>query len=49
MAEEGSRPAVVCTFENVDVEVLHKLQERIHNLFWHHHRITAQVVRDRFS
>jgi hypothetical protein len=49
VAEEGSRPAVICTFENLDVEVLHKLQERIHNLFWHNHRITAQVVRERFS
>jgi hypothetical protein len=49
VAEEGSRPVVICTFEKVDVEVLHKLQERIHNMFWHNRRITAQVVQDRFA
>ncbi|CAB3808761.1 hypothetical protein LMG28614_06875 [Paraburkholderia ultramafica] len=44
---DGSRPAVLLTFEGVDPEFLRHLQSRVHNLFWKNRRITVQVMTDR--
>ena len=45
-AGTGSRPGAIVTFENVSPEVLHKLKERIHDLYWKKGRIVAQVLSD---
>ncbi|MDM0110865.1 RNA-binding protein [Variovorax sp. J22R133] len=42
----GSRPAAVMTFESVSPEVLHKLKERIHDMYWKKGRLVAQVLSD---
>ncbi|RQH07161.1 RNA-binding protein [Paraburkholderia dinghuensis] len=44
MPGSGERPAVVLTFENVDIEALRMLQPRIHNLYWKNRTIVVQVV-----
>lgn len=44
---EGSRPAVVLTFEGTDPELLRRLQPRVHNMFWKNRKITVQVMKDR--
>ena len=33
----------------VEVDVLRKLKERIHDMYWKHGRITAQVLSDDFA
>ncbi|MGF6758859.1 RNA-binding protein [Paraburkholderia sp. GAS334] len=45
---EGSRPAVVLTFNSLDPETLGKLQPRIHDLFWKNRRVTARIARERY-
>jgi hypothetical protein len=45
---EGSRPAVVVTFNSLDPETLRILQPRIHDVFWKNRRVTASIGRDRY-
>jgi len=49
VAGEGSRPAVVLTFDGTDAELLRRLQPRVHNLFWKNRTINVQVMKDRFE
>lgn len=44
---EGSRPAVVLTFEGTDAELLRRLQPRVHNMFWKNRKINVHVMKDR--
>lgn len=46
---DGSRPAVVLTFRDVHPDGLHKLKERIHNMYWRKGRINAQILSDDFA
>jgi len=45
----GTRPGVLLSFDGVDTEVLRKLKERIHDMFWKGGRITAMVLSDGFA
>jgi hypothetical protein len=49
MEGDGSRPAVRLTFDALDDDMLDKLKERIHDMFWKGHKISALVLRERFS
>jgi RNA recognition motif-containing protein len=44
---EGSRPAVILTFEGTGPELLRRLQPRVNNMFWKNRKITVQVMKDR--
>jgi len=44
---EGSRPAVVVSFEGTSPEVLRCLQPRVHDMFWNNRKINVQVMKDR--
>ncbi|SOE86949.1 hypothetical protein SAMN05446935_7481 [Burkholderia sp. YR290] len=44
---EGSRPAVILTFEGANPELLRRLQSRVHNMLWKNRKITVQVMPDR--
>lgn len=46
---DGSRPAVLLTFRGVHPDGLHKLKERIHDMFWKKGRISAQILSDDFA
>lgn len=46
---ESSRPGVLVTFEDIEPTALGKLQGRIHSVYWHKRRLSAQVLRDRFG
>lgn len=46
---DGSRPAVRLTFDTLDNDSLDKLKGRIHDMFWKGHKISALVLRERFS
>ncbi len=46
---DGSRPAVALTFHELDPETLGKLQPRVRDLFWKNRRVSAVVLRDRFT
>lgn len=41
---DGSRPAVMVTFETTDSIVLQKLQQRMDNLFWKDRRLNVSVM-----
>jgi hypothetical protein len=41
---DGSRPAVMVTFETTDAIVLQKLQQRMDNLFWKDRRLNVSVM-----
>ena len=41
---DGSRPAVILSFEQTDPMALQKLQTRVHNLFWKDRRLTVSVM-----
>ncbi|MDM0117928.1 RNA-binding protein [Variovorax sp. J22R133] len=45
----GSRPGAILTFQTVSPEVLHKLKERIHDMYWKNGRIVAQILSDDFA
>lgn len=45
----GSRPAVLLTFTGVHPEALHKVKERIHDMFWKKGRLSAQLLSDDFA
>ncbi|MEM5428014.1 RNA-binding protein [Cupriavidus oxalaticus] len=49
MDGDGSRPAVRLTFDTLDDDTLDKLKGRIHEMFWHGHKVSALVMRERFS
>lgn len=44
---DGSRPAVLVTFDNSSVAGLRRLVPRIHQVFWNNHTITALVLSER--
>ena len=46
---DGTRPAVVVTFQGADPAALTKLQQRIHNLYWKRRKLNAQLMRDQFT
>ena len=46
---DGSRPAVLETFEGADPTAIGKLQQRIHNMHWKSRKLTAQLLRDGFA
>ncbi|MGJ7509850.1 RNA-binding protein [Variovorax sp. GT1P44] len=46
---DGSRPAMLLTFRNVQPEGLRKLKERIHDMYWKKGRLTARVLSDDFA
>jgi hypothetical protein len=41
---DGSRPAVMLTFDKTDALQLQKLQSRVHNLFWKDRRLNVSVM-----
>ena len=44
VAGDGTRPAVVCTFNMTDPMALQALQTRVHNLYWKDRRLNVTVV-----
>lgn len=49
MPGDGSRPAVLLTFNDAAPETLRSLQPRIHDLFWKNRKINAQVMSGRYT
>jgi hypothetical protein len=45
----GSRPAFLLTFKGVHPEVLRKLKEKIHDMYWRKGRLSAQILSDDFA
>ncbi|GAB2889756.1 hypothetical protein GCM10027093_25870 [Paraburkholderia jirisanensis] len=43
---DGSRPAVLLTFEDVEPAALRLLQPRIHHLFWKNRTINVLVMQE---
>ncbi len=41
---DGSRPAVLLTFEGADDSALRQLQGRVHNLFWKDRKLMVEVM-----
>jgi hypothetical protein len=46
VAGDGSRPAVLLTFNERSAAALRALLPRIHRMFWKNHTITALVMRE---
>lgn len=46
---DGSRPAVLVTFNAIDQNELFNLQARIHDMFWKKRKLTARILQDRFA
>ncbi|MFZ4287575.1 RNA-binding protein [Variovorax sp. HJSM1_2] len=46
---DGSRPAMLLIYEDVDATTLTKLQQRIHNLYWKRRKLNAMLMSDRFA
>jgi hypothetical protein len=46
---DGSRPAVLVTFQRADPAALALLQPRIHDLYWKRRRLTAQIMTEGFG
>ncbi|HYP85612.1 RNA-binding protein [Variovorax sp.] len=46
MPGDGSQPALLLHFDNLSPEALHLLRERIHGMFWHHRRLSADIMMD---
>ncbi len=44
---DGTRPAVLLSFDDADTETLSRLQPRVQNLFWKNHTINVQVLSGR--
>ncbi|HYD59001.1 MAG TPA: RNA-binding protein [Noviherbaspirillum sp.] len=49
MPGDGSRPAVLLTFNDAGAEALRSLQPRINNVYWKNRMIDVQVMTERFS
>jgi hypothetical protein len=49
MPGDGSRPAVLLTFNDAAPEALRSLQPRINNVYWKNRMINVQVMTERFS
>ena len=45
----GPGPGVLLTFKGVHPEALHKVKERIHDMFWKKGRLSAQILSDDFA
>ncbi|OZI62258.1 RNA recognition motif domain-containing protein [Bordetella genomosp. 11] len=43
---DGSRPAVLLTFDDLSVAALRKLVPRIHEMYWNNHTITALALNE---
>jgi hypothetical protein len=41
---DGSRPAVMLTFEGADARSLEQLSKRMHNLYWKERRLSVMVM-----
>ena len=41
---DGTRPAVMISFDKTDTLQLQKLQPRVHNLFWKDRRLNVSVM-----
>ena len=46
---DGSRPAVLLTFNDAAPETLRILQPRIHDMFWKNRKIHVQVMSERYT
>ncbi len=46
---DGSRPAVVLTYQGVDLVSLGELQRRVHDVYWKGRTLNVQVMRDSFA
>ncbi len=46
---DGTRPAARLTFDALDSDVLEKLKGRIHGMYWKGQKLSAQVLRERFT
>ena len=46
---DGSRPAAMLSFDDVDVIALGKLRDRIHDIYWKHRQLGARVMSERFA
>jgi len=46
---DGTRPSVRLTFDALESDALDKLKGRIHGIYWKGHKISAQVLRERFD
>ena len=44
---DGSRPAVLVSFNGAEPAALRMLQPRIHNLFWKNRRINVAIMQER--
>jgi len=49
MPGDGSRPAVILTYNGAAPEALRKYAERIHHMFWKNRELTAQIMTERFA
>jgi hypothetical protein len=47
IAGDGSRPAVLLTFNDAPAQALRNLQPRIQDLFWKNRKLHVQVVEQR--
>lgn len=41
---DGSRPAVLLTFDGSDERGLDKLRERVHHMYWKSRQLTAMII-----
>jgi hypothetical protein len=46
---DGSRPAVMLTFESAGNDALRKLKHRIHHIFWKKRELNVFIVGDHLS
>ncbi len=44
---DGSRPAVLLSFDDVGPAALRSLEPRIQNMFWKNHTLHAQIMTER--
>jgi hypothetical protein len=46
---DGTRPAVLLTFDATDPSVLGHLQQRVHDMYWKKRKLSAQILRGGFA
>jgi len=46
---DGSQPALMLSFDGCTPEALHMLRERIHGLYWHHRKLSVEILMEGFS
>ncbi|MDQ0143271.1 RNA-binding protein [Cupriavidus necator] len=46
---DGTHPAVLLTFGNLDPAVLAKLLQRIDHMYWKMRQLSASILHDRFA